>query len=155
MTSELLSGHPSEPVLSPQAPGRAEERDRLAAISAIDTEVFLVHGDHGVLGKQLTHPDQAQIRKVGLAIQRLRSGRCRQCLSGTRKSLAGGEILGAADFSGVAKEALVSSFGPGALELVTDNSARGQTGPPTLLLEPLGEFRRKTNADCMTHTAKR
>ncbi len=53
---------------------------------------------------------------------------------------------GAADFSRVAKEALVSRFRPGTLELVTDNPASGQTRPPALLLEPLGEFRCKTES---------
>ncbi len=61
---------------------------------------------------------------------------------------------GAADFSRVAKEALISRFGPGALELLTDNLAGGQTRAPALLLEPLGEFRCKTNAYGVTHTAK-
>jgi hypothetical protein len=54
----------------------------------------------------------------------------------------------------VAKEALVSSFGPGTLQLLTDNPAGGQTRPPALLLEPLGEFWCKTNAYRVTHTAK-
>ncbi|MGO8787509.1 MAG: hypothetical protein ACLQVL_09020 [Terriglobia bacterium] len=62
--------------------------------------------------------------------------------------------MGTADFSCVAKESLVSIFGPGTLELVTDNPAGGQSCPSALLLEPLGEFLRKANACCVTHTAK-
>jgi hypothetical protein len=54
----------------------------------------------------------------------------------------------------VAKEALVSSFGPGTLQLLTNDPAGGQTSPPALLLEPLGEFWCKTNAYRVTHTAK-
>jgi hypothetical protein len=65
-----------------------------------------------------------------------------------------GEILGAADLSRVAKEALVSRFGPGPLQLLTDNPAGGQACPPTRLLEPLGEFLCKTNTYRMTHKAK-
>ncbi len=59
-----------------------------------------------------------------------------------------------ADFSRVAKETLVSSFGPRPLELLPDDPAGGQTRPLALLVEPFGEFRRKTNADCVTHTAE-
>ena len=59
-----------------------------------------------------------------------------------------------ADFSRVAKETLVSRFGPRTLELLTDDPAGGQTRPPALLLEPFGKFRRKTNAHCVTHTAE-
>jgi hypothetical protein len=62
--------------------------------------------------------------------------------------------LGASEFSRVAKETLVSSFGPGTLQLVADNPAGGQTRPPTLFLEPLGEFRCKTDGYCVTHMAK-
>ena len=54
----------------------------------------------------------------------------------------------------VAKETLVSSFGPRALQLLADDPAGGQTRPPALLLEPFGKFRRKTNAYCVTHTAR-
>jgi len=54
----------------------------------------------------------------------------------------------------MAKEALVSGFRPGTLQLLTDNPAGGQTRPPARLLEPLGEVRRKTNTYCVTHTAK-
>ena len=49
-------------------PGRAEKRDRLAAAPAIDTEIFLVHGNHGVPGKWLAHTDEAQISRVGVAV---------------------------------------------------------------------------------------
>ena len=59
-----------------------------------------------------------------------------------------------ADFSRVAKETLVSSFGPRPLQLLTDDPAGGQIRPLALLPEPFGEFRRKTNAYCVTHTAK-
>ena len=41
----------------------------------------------------------------------------------------------------MAKKTLVSSFRPGALQLLTDNPAGGQTRSATLLLEPFGEFR--------------
>ncbi|MGO8815716.1 MAG: hypothetical protein ACLQVG_13785 [Terriglobia bacterium] len=54
----------------------------------------------------------------------------------------------------MAKEMLVTSFGSGTLQLVTDNPAGGQTRPPALLLQPLGEFWSKTNTYCMTHTAE-
>ncbi len=62
--------------------------------------------------------------------------------------------MGTADFSRVAKEALVSSFGPGTLQLLADDPAGGQTRPPARLQEPFGEFRCKTNAYCVTHTSK-
>jgi hypothetical protein len=62
--------------------------------------------------------------------------------------------VGAADFSRVAKEALVSRFRPGPLQLLTDNPAGGQTRPPAPVLQPLGEFWCKTNTYCVTHAAE-
>jgi hypothetical protein len=35
---------------------------------AFGTVIFMVHCNHGVLGKQFAHPDEAQISQVGLAI---------------------------------------------------------------------------------------
>jgi hypothetical protein len=102
---------------------------------------------------QCCHPEQQ--RRISLRVF------SRQCeilpslpAGPSRESLAGGEILGAADFARMAKERLFSRFGFSPLQLLADNPADWQTGLPALFLEPLGEFRCKTNAYRMTHRAK-
>jgi hypothetical protein len=62
--------------------------------------------------------------------------------------------MGTVNFAGVAKESLVSTFRPGALQLLTNDPTGGQTRPAALFLEPIGKLRCKSNTDCMTHKAK-
>jgi hypothetical protein len=48
--------------------GRADQGNGFALVTAIDEEVFAIHRDDAVLRVQLAHPDQAEVRQVGVAI---------------------------------------------------------------------------------------
>ncbi len=71
-----------------------------------------------------------------------------------RESFTGGEVRWATDFARVAEEALAPRLGFGSLELVPNNPADRQTGPPAPFLEPLGEVRCKTDGNGLTHRVK-
>ena len=49
-------------------PRRAKQGDRFPFVSAIDTEIVLVHRDYGVSWIKLAHPNQTDISEVGLTL---------------------------------------------------------------------------------------
>lgn len=55
---------------------RADQRDRLALVPAIDAEILAIHGNDAVLWEKLAHADQAEIgeirRAIGIAIRQRR-----------------------------------------------------------------------------------
>ena len=70
MSKTVVSG---EWLVAGRRPGRAQNRDHFPIVSPIDAEVFLVHGDHRVVGEQFTQADQAQVSKIR-ALSRFRAG---------------------------------------------------------------------------------
>ena len=48
--------------------GRAQNRNRFALVAAVHPKVCPVDGNHGMLGEEFAHPDEAQIGEVGLPI---------------------------------------------------------------------------------------
>ena len=47
---------------------RAQGRDRLAFIAAVDTEIILIHSDDDMARIEFAHANQTQIGEIGFAI---------------------------------------------------------------------------------------
>ena len=47
---------------------RDDQTDHLSLVATVYAKVFLVHGDDSMSGMELAHPNEAEIRQVGLPI---------------------------------------------------------------------------------------
>jgi hypothetical protein len=64
------AGHNESPSLEGrrQPSGRADQRDGLPLVPAIDAEVGSIHGDDAVSWVELAHSNQAEVRQVGVPV---------------------------------------------------------------------------------------
>jgi hypothetical protein len=82
---------------------------------------------------------------------RRRKSPCLQSPSFPRVTLPRREIRRPAKGTDVPQKLLLASVGPGALQLLPDDSSHRHAGAARSLLKPLEKLRCKTNCECMTH----
>lgn len=66
---EILYGKAQMLIRPSVGSGRADKGDGLSFILAINAEVRFIDGDNGMMGIEFTHPHQAQVGQVRLAIR--------------------------------------------------------------------------------------